>query len=279
MLKKHRYLWGLLLFIATWLLLGASYIWADRQPVGGIPQGLAAENVMLTTSDGLNLAAWWVPGSDRVVILLHGRGGDRTDTIGRARFLSKAGYSLLMMDFRACGESEGWRQSFGYYEAEDVRTAVAWVREQVPQAHIGILGVSKGAAATVFSRVDVDALVLESLYSDLSQAIERRFINRLGDGWGKLVASLMDWQVPVFLGVSLETVRPVDYIQTLSAPTLFVIGRQDRLALPGSQHAMANRSIVETEVWEIPGLGHVDFHGRIGPKYEKTILDFFNRTL
>ena len=64
--------------------------------------GLPYEDVALTTSDGLPLAAWYVPSQNgAAVILQHGYRGNRGSVLDTAKLLASHGYGILMMDARA----------------------------------------------------------------------------------------------------------------------------------------------------------------------------------
>jgi alpha/beta superfamily hydrolase len=52
---------------------------------------------------------------------MHGVRANRLSMVERARFLSYAGYSVLLFDFQGHGESTGQHITFGYLESKDAR--------------------------------------------------------------------------------------------------------------------------------------------------------------
>jgi pimeloyl-ACP methyl ester carboxylesterase len=80
----------------------------NRSRVGGLPADLAGRDVEFE-SHGATLCGWFVPFEQRrgVIVLLHGVRGNRLQMVGRPRFLHRAGYSALLYDSRAHGESGG----------------------------------------------------------------------------------------------------------------------------------------------------------------------------
>src|SRR5207253_1543759 len=101
----------------------------------------AVEDVAITTDDGLRLAAWLVarPGAPAVV-LLHGYPADRADMLPLAAGLASR-FTVLLLDQRYFGRSEGRLTTLGFKERRDLRRAVP-VRliasredEQIPFAH------------------------------------------------------------------------------------------------------------------------------------------------
>lgn len=136
--------------------------------VGAPPAQLQAELVTLRTKSQLKVAGWFAQGRPGAgaVLLLHGVRGDRRDMLGRAFVLHEAGYAVMLIDLPAHGESEGDRITFGLHEAAGVTAALDFLRSRVPAERIGVIGVSLGAAALLFSRSEPvpAAVVLESMY-------------------------------------------------------------------------------------------------------------------
>jgi uncharacterized protein len=87
--------------------------------------------VKIQSTDGLELAGWWVPGDDasRAVVLVSGIEGDKSDrhVVKTASVYTGAGYAVLMIDLRAQGRSEGQRVTMDYKEVRDVRGALLWL--------------------------------------------------------------------------------------------------------------------------------------------------------
>lgn len=79
-------------------------------PAGEVIDG--ARDVTLRTSDGLALAAWFVPPSPAsdlgmAVLLAPGNGGNRAGRAGLATELSRRGLAVLLMDYRGYGGNPG----------------------------------------------------------------------------------------------------------------------------------------------------------------------------
>src|SRR5262249_48872686 len=117
--------------------------------VGPVPDGLAAEPVEIASESGAALRGWFVPGraGGGARVLMHGVHANRLSMVRRARFLSEAGFAVLLFDFQAHGESSGDRITFGVREALDARSAVTYARRRLPRERVGALGSSLGGAA------------------------------------------------------------------------------------------------------------------------------------
>lgn len=112
---------------------------------------LAAQGVVLTTSDGIRLRSQhWDPGlRDLGCVVAHGfTGSSRTpDVVAISRALAGTGAGVLAIDFRGHGRSGG-RSTVGAEEIHDVAAAVAWLRAH-GYARVAVLGWSMGGSAVL----------------------------------------------------------------------------------------------------------------------------------
>ena len=149
--------------MAVWLA-GDLLIHPVRHGAGVPPPDLPLRDVVFASDTGAPLHGWFIPGQpgQGAVLLLHGVRASRLSMVARSRFLHRAGYTVLLIDFQASGESPGDAITFGYREAFDVAASVRELRRLAPGESIGVIGTSMGGAATVLagSSVQVDAVVL-----------------------------------------------------------------------------------------------------------------------
>lgn len=129
---------------------------------------LKAEKVNFLSRDGLQLFGWFLQGQKQpVVILLHGLGATSLSMSYPARLLQKAGYNVLLFDFRAHGDSQGDTIT-GTMEVNDVFGALDYLagRPDVDASQVGILGVSYGAVIALYAASQtpaIKAVILESI--------------------------------------------------------------------------------------------------------------------
>jgi len=81
----------------------------------------------VTAPDGVSLRGWKVrppnPNGSWVLVF-HGVADNRMGVIGQAELLLKAGYSVVMMDARAHGASDGPIATYGWLERNDTKSIV-----------------------------------------------------------------------------------------------------------------------------------------------------------
>lgn len=115
-------------------------------------RGLEYREVTATTSDGVALSAWYIPSANgAAVVLRHGAGSTRTDTLEHAVALAEQGYGVLMMDARGHGRSQGRAMDFGWYGDEDIVAGVDLLASQpdVDGGRIGVVGLSMGGEEAI----------------------------------------------------------------------------------------------------------------------------------
>jgi fermentation-respiration switch protein FrsA (DUF1100 family) len=139
--------------------------------------GMAFEDVRLTASDGVVLAAWWIPAHKPrgAVIFCHGNAGNMGDRVGKLRLLHDLGLSVLVFDYRGYGKSAGTPSERG--TALDMDAAVAHLGNArlIPLERIVFYGESLGGAVAIeaATRTSPAALVVESTFTS-ARAMARR---------------------------------------------------------------------------------------------------------
>jgi fermentation-respiration switch protein FrsA (DUF1100 family) len=198
----------------------------------------------------------------------------------RARFLHRFGYGVLLFDFQAHGESVGRRITFGYLESRDARAAIAFVRSRAPGEKLGVVGVSQGGAAALIANppLEVDAAVLEQVYSNIEEAISNRLVLHLG-GWARLLSPLLSWQLRARLGVERAQLRPIDGAARLNCAKLFISGDADAHTTAEQTRALFAAASEPKQLWLLPEAKHVDLHRRASSEYEERVLRFFAANL
>ena len=273
---------GLGLALVALGLAGEFLSRAAKSTVGAPPPDLPAVSVTFPTAPGGTVAGWFVRGTpgQGAVLLLHGVRADRRAMLGRARLLQGAGYSVLLADLPAHGESTGTRIGFGLREATGVHAAMAYLRQALPGERIGVIGVSLGAAALVLSRVAAapDAVVLESLYPTIAEAVGNRLGFRLGAA-GTVLAPLLLWQLPLRLGATAGQLQPIEDMSALHAPVLVASGTHDQHTTWAETQRIFQAANTPKQLWAVQGAAHVDLHAFDPGAYAFTVLPFLSAYL
>jgi pimeloyl-ACP methyl ester carboxylesterase len=267
---------------AAALYAGEVFTSPATRSVGLPPNNLAVEPVAFENPPEGIVKGWFSRGKPGFggVLLLHGVRSSRRQMVRRARFLHAEGYSVLLIDLPAHGESSGERITFGYREASGVRTAMKFLRQALPGERTAVIGVSMGAASLVFSdeKPAPDAVVLESMYPTIEEAVVDRLKIRLGS-FGGIFAPPFLWQLRLWTGVSSDRLNPIEHLASLHAPVLIVAGTEDRDTPVAETKRLFATAAVPKELWLVPGAAHVDLHAFSPKAYEEKISAFLGKYL
>jgi len=280
---------GLLLLtlsVAALWLIGDRLSRPATGALGEPPAALRDTQSLRWRSDaGLNVAGWFAPGRPGAgaVLLMHGVRADRRSMLGRALFLQRQGFAVLLIDLPAHGESEGERISYGLHEGAGLRAALQFLARRLPQERVGVIGVSLGAATLVLHHASLPgpaphAVVLESMYPSIDEAVADRLALHLGD-WARPAAPLLLAQLPLRLGISAAQLRPIDQIGRLGRPMLMLAGDQDRHTRLSETQRLFAAAAEPKSLWVVAGAAHVDLHGFDAAAYEARVGAFLRKQL
>lgn len=113
------------------------------------------EDVYLEAADGLRLHATYFPQGEekKVVLCFHGYTSEgMKDYIALSGYYLKKGYSMLLVDERAHGESEGEYIGFGCLDRQDALCWLDWILERCGEdVEILMHGTSMGGATVLMA--------------------------------------------------------------------------------------------------------------------------------
>ena len=92
--------------------------------------GLVYEDVFISTSDGVKLHGWFVPGkSDLTLLWFHGNAGNISRRVDNIALLhERLGANIFIIDYRGYGRSEGSPSEQGLYL--DAEAAIDYLRSR-----------------------------------------------------------------------------------------------------------------------------------------------------
>jgi dipeptidyl aminopeptidase/acylaminoacyl peptidase len=271
------------------------------QPIADANVMPAPEDVQFPSRDpGMGdgqLAGWWIPADEAnapAVVLVHGVKSCRREAniLVPAGMLHRAGFSVLMMDLRDHGDSDGDDAKFagGSEEYLDVLGAWDWVRDQgVPEDRIGLLGMSFGSINSIVAggqEPGVRAVWADSAPPRMAEAIGLFLSDQIGDPTGisgALAPGAILW-ARLLSGDDLTRFDPIDQLDAYDGRNVaFVHGEKDT-ALPASFAAeMHDRAIAAgattPDAWVVPGAKHTEGVYNDPAGYERRLVDFFTEAL
>ncbi|MBI4550572.1 MAG: alpha/beta hydrolase [Candidatus Omnitrophica bacterium] len=161
-----------------WLtnLIVTSLLFFPEEDFYALPRdfGLASEDAVMTTRDGVQLHGWFLPAgnSGTYLVFFHGNAGNISGRLGKAKGWVERGVSVLLMDYRGYGKSRGdiEHENDLYVDAE---TAVQWLKEKKGAGESAILlyGESLGSAPAteLATRQAYKGLILEAPFASVPE--------------------------------------------------------------------------------------------------------------
>lgn len=242
------------------------------------------EDVTLHSADGLRLAAWWMPHSAAapVIICCHGHSSTKADNLGIGTNLWRAGYNILLFDFRGRGDSAAWPHTLISREVDDLLAAVAYVRQRAPHAPIGVVGYSMGAAVAILAAARepaIAALVADSSFTAGADVVAHGVRSILRIPPRPLVLAA-DEVVARRHGYRFSHARPIDAITTIAPrPVLIIHGENDSTTPVSHAHALYAAAGEPRQLWIAAGLEHCGAYFADRQGYCKRVSDFFDQYL
>ena len=221
------------------------------------------EWVSITSRDGLVLKGrfYEVPHSDVVEILFHGwRGNALRDGCGGADLALRAGHSLLLVDQRAHGESQGHIITFGIKEKYDCLEWVTYLdRRFGGKRKILLSGVSMGAATVLMASdlelpPSVKGIMADCGYST-PEAIMRKVCRDMGIS-DRLGFPVLRLSAALLGGFSLRDGGAVEAVKHAKVPILIIHGTQDNFVPHAMCREIFDACTSEKYLLEVPEAGH-----------------------
>jgi uncharacterized protein len=265
------------------------------------------EDFDVRAPDGILLRGWKVrpPNANgNWVLLFHGVADNRVGVIGQSEFLLRAGYSVVMMDARAHGASEGPIATYGWLERHDTRAVIdallaserdryISVQRSTPfpldmpdpsgPRHLFALGESMGAGIALQSAAAdprIEAVVAESSFANLREAAYDYAGLRRSPLLGKTLFAPGTWTLlyrgEKLAGIPLTEVSPEKAVASRAFSVLLICDEND-VVLPCRHSEMIYAAARgPKQLWVVPGAFHAAALGFQPVEFKRRVLSFFS---
>lgn len=242
-------------------------------PLGPGDYGLTVESVTITADDGVKLAGWLVPRAGApAIVLLHGYPAEKADLLPIAAALASR-FTVLLLDQRYFGASEGGATTLGHRERQDLRRALDFLGARGFEG-FGVFGLSLGGAVALLAAAEdprIRAVAAYAPFADLRTLAYELY------GWlwylkYPFVGLLRGWSW-LFFGHDITAVSPERAAAALTVPVLLLASRQDE-QIPFAHAERLRRALARNSRSEFmfTDRGH---HGELPPDVAASLARFF----
>ena len=232
--------------------------------------GLRYEDVWLsvTTPEGKHqkIHGWWFDSQqypDKVLLYLHGNGGNISHCLGSLKTFYEQGFSVLIIDYRGYGRSEGEFPT----EAEVYRDSQrAWdylvEQRQIKPQNIFIYGHSLGGAIAIDLGVrqpNVAGVIVENTCTSMKEMVDY-----LGSFYQPFPTDL----------ILHQRFDSLSKLRLLKVPLLLIHGTEDRRVPSYMSERLFQAATIPKRMLLVPNASHNNV-GAIAPKeYIRTLQEF-----
>ena len=221
------------------------------------------EPVWITSYDGLKLFGRFYDAGEGapVAIMFHGyRSTALRDACGGAPYCLSRGISVLLVDQRAHGKSEGKTITFGIKERRDCKSWVEYIiKRQGSDVAIMLMGVSMGAA-TVLMAPDLDLPAnVRAIAADCPYSSPEDIICTVASSMGipaAPVKPILTLAARLFAGIYLNESGAVKAAITNKIPVILIHGDDDRFVPCEMSRKIRSVNPENYTLTEIKGAGH-----------------------
>lgn len=241
------------------------------------------EDVYLMSDDGLKLHATWFPNGNpgRVMIGFHGytsRG--MSDFIGLSDYYLRNGYSMLLPDARAHGDSEGEYIGFGCLDRFDALKWINWVVGRCGEdVQIALHGISMGGSTVLMASGQKLPPQVKGIVSDCAFISPKEVFTHVLNSMYHIPAS------PILIpadalnkkkaGYGLDDCRADVEVRKAQVPILLIHGDKDTFVPCEMCEEIYKNCPEGTEKLIIPGAAHAESYYKETETYEEALGRFY----
>ena len=212
----------------------------SRPQLGELAE-LGVREIAVPTADGLSLLAWYLPsrGERPVIAYFHGNGGHIGYRSDRVERFARAGYGVLIVEYRGYGGNPGAPSEAGLFA--DAEAALRFLEaESVDGRRLVLYGESLGSGVAVQAATqrEIGALVLEAPFTSIVAAAQYHYP-----------------YVPAALLVA-DRYDSLSRIGAVRAPILMLHGARDGVVPERLGEALFAAAPEPKERWVAPEAGH-----------------------
>jgi fermentation-respiration switch protein FrsA (DUF1100 family) len=247
---------------------------------------LPCEKVTLLSADGLTLKGRFYKGAEGnkdVFLAVHGmRNRGMREYCMISSFYRKRGASYLLIDQRACGESEGDYMTYGAKESGDVQMWANWVVKHCGEdCRIFLHGISLGSATVLLAGAKELPDQVAGIIADCGYAAAWEEFSHQLTHMGHIPADWVLNAVNVLCrkkaDFDIRDAAPLEAVKQGKLPHLFIHGTEDDFVPYYMMQELYDACTAPKEEVSVEGAAHARSYYVNPELYEKSVREFMER--
>ena len=240
------------------------------------------EDLWIESFDGLKLHATWFPQGEckKVVICFHGYTSQgMSDYIGLSGYYLQKGYSMLLVDERAHGQSEGKHIGFGCLDRQD---ALKWIEKVIKDCgedvEILLHGTSMGGATVLMTSGLKLPIQVKGIISDCAFTSAKEVFTHVLKSMYHMPAfptiQISDFMNRKLSGYGLDECNAVREVKKAKVPILLIHGSGDTFVPCSMCETIYQNCASPKKKLIIEGAAHAESYYKDPTSYEKALNEF-----
>lgn len=230
--------------------------------------------------DGLTLTGYFFEKSKKnIAIVVHGYGARAMDMEQYINLFCNLGYSVLAVDNRGHGKSDGRYISFAKYDGQDVLSWTNFLAEKFEDCNIVVFGLSMGGATVcMFSGLkkpsNVKAIISDCGFSNGYQIFKLVSYKLIIPAFG-FSTEFFDKYIKKRVGFALSEIDATKQVEKCDVPILFLHGSKDGFVPQAMQLDLYNsapENLRQMHVFD--GAIHAGSLPKYTHEYTKVVTEF-----
>lgn len=218
--------------------------------------------------------------SNKFIILCHGVTVSHSRSSKYGKIFLKLGFNVVMYDHRRHGNSGGKTTSYGYYEKNDLKAVVDWVKNKFGKdIVIGLHGESMGAATIIQygGTVEdvVDFYVADCPFSTLTEQLAYRLKEESHlPKW--LIMPISNLILKARDGYTFKDVSPLEAVKNMKKPILFIHSKNDSYIPVQMTEELYEAKNGDKQLYIAEFGDHAQSYVKNPEKYEQVVSSFLH---
>jgi uncharacterized protein len=208
---------------------------------------------------------WWIPAVKPIgtMLYLHGNGHNIGANINQANHWRTLGFSVLLIDYRGYGKSEGGfpHEAQVYQDAQQAWQYLTTVRK-IPASHIVLYGHSLGGAVAIETAIrhpNAAGLIVQSTFTSMQKMVDQQ-------PWTRFFPTSL---------LLTQRFNSIQKIKSLKMPLLLIHGTADSLIPASMSQELYEAAPNPKQLLLIPGGVHNNVLAASPSPDQQQIMDTF----